>query len=176
MTGEAGKFYFASSIIDTNTFFTCGFASPANGQIMKYNSGVETVKHDVFGYIFNGIKINDTLGIAIAYDSAGVEGNITRRIYRSSDSGETWTQIFEETSQQFYFHRVMILSDTMAYVIGDDSLYKTIDGGLNWLPVSIEPQQPLKDFAFRERISGSEPIEPNNIDLDVDVRIEVEEA
>jgi len=165
MTGETGKFYFGTSALDTDTFFTCGFASPSNGQIMKYISGIESVKLDVSGYIFNGIKMRGVDGYAIAYDSAAIEGSIIRRIYRSTNSGESWIMVLEQTDQLNYYHRIIIIDDDMAYILGNDCLLKTIDSGATWNAIDIAPTMPLSDAVFVSNNTVNPPEENSNVDF-----------
>lgn len=86
--------------------------------------------------------INDTLGWAIGNDAT--QGSCY--IYHSTDGGLNWSQQFSGFD---YLRNIHFTSPLIGYAAGDNGrIFKTIDGGLNWLLLSTGVVFHFSDVEF----------------------------
>ena len=64
------------------------------------------------------------------------------RIYRTTDSGNTWTDV--ETAGAM--RGVHFVSATVGYAVGQSGVFKTNDGGASWGPTTASPPHPLRSI------------------------------
>ncbi|MBX9626084.1 MAG: PDZ domain-containing protein [Gemmataceae bacterium] len=63
--------------------------------------------------------------------SQGKDGFQTGGVYKSTDNGETWTRVNSLNPRPFYFSQIRVdpTDDKVIYVLGDNPLYKSTNGG-----------------------------------------------
>jgi photosystem II stability/assembly factor-like uncharacterized protein len=105
------------------------------GTLLKTNDGGEnwiTIQIDESWNISQIDFINESVGWAIG--SKYVDPNWINYIWKSSNGGETWIQQFSSTD--FGFNSVYITDETKVFAVGGNKIYKTTNGGTNWINVS----------------------------------------
>src|SRR5687768_13373326 len=65
----------------------------------------------------------DSIGYAVGYQGI---------VLKSTDTGETWSTVHQDSSK--FFNSVFFTSSGTGYAAGG-SLYKTTDGGFHWEPI-----------------------------------------
>src|SRR5262249_27203662 len=68
-------------------------------------------------------------------DGQGQEGFQTGGVFVSKDSGETWTRVNSLNPRPFYFSNIRVdpTDDSTIYVLGDTSLWKSVNGGAKFV-------------------------------------------
>ena len=77
-------------------------------------------------------------------------------LFRSSDSGATWTRITPLVPSDCGFFLAVVQSDGAAYVVNCDGVYKSVDAGISWVrqdlrdvgPFAGDPTNPLVLYAI----------------------------
>lgn len=64
----------------------------------------------------------------------------TKRIYKTTDGGSTWTLQYEDSILYSFGGDVQFLNELVGYYCGEKQILKTIDGGENWTEVA-HPKQ-----------------------------------
>ncbi|MFD1552597.1 hypothetical protein DNU06_15495 [Putridiphycobacter roseus] len=116
-----GKIYFKS--IDKGFHY-----SPSNGDDVAFTSNGGTSWTHYANGTFGGSGIKDIqfpTGSSVGYAVTAWGGEIYKTI---NDS--TWTLSGQPTSQTY--NSVYFVDDLTGYVLGTDTILKTIDGGVNW--------------------------------------------
>ena len=86
------------------------------------------------------IFITNTIGY-LPVHALGPDGNAYLLIYRSDDSGQTWTfQNSVKDGRTFDFNSV-----DNGWIAASTNIFQTTDGGLNWSPISISTG-PVDEF------------------------------
>ncbi len=104
-----------------------GWAVGANGAIIKTtNAGQnwETKQSNTTKILLNVNSFNGDVVIAAGYDGT---------IVRSTDGGESFVQVTSGVGNGIDLWGLKMINDTLGWICGlNNTLLKTIDGGLNW--------------------------------------------
>ncbi len=78
-----------------------------------------------------GFKLEtDTYGVAFGSGGVAIAVGAEGQLYRTTDSGVSWTTIYPERVAQNFWN-VYFDNASTAYIVGSTS-YKSVDGGLSW--------------------------------------------
>ena len=110
-----------------------------------------------------------TIDSAIALAGIAPGGSFGGTLYRSSDGGETWSDVVGLDGTSIF--DIEFTSDGTAYVGTQDSVRKSTDGGLSWatlnlgigandqvLDVALDPLEPSTVWAAVADAAGSQPV------------------
>jgi len=98
------------------------------------------------------------LEINPAYDKFFFLGNIVfiagenQRIFRSKDQGRTWETISTPIESNHYIRNLYFYNESIGYIDGVTSLYKTTDGGVKWTKANF----PFSNFGTLHFYSENE--------------------
>ena len=84
--------------------------------------------------VASGISV-DLLGVSFApATSTGVAVSRTGRIWRTTDAGQTWTEV---PGTPVTLNGVRFVSATVGIAVGNfGQMLRTVNGGLTWTPIS----------------------------------------
>src|SRR5215467_9228720 len=94
---------------------------------------------------FRGIHAFDANTAVIISSGPAQEGQA--RIYRTSDAGQTWTQVFEQKTTGVFFDAIAFWDRKHGIVLSDPvggrfALFITGDGGVTWTPLHPSAMPP----------------------------------
>ena len=121
-----------------------GIAVGEGGQVYRTPNGFETItgaQNPTFGELSCVFFVNDTLGWA---------GSLTGKIFRSTNSGVSWTQMNSGQSTSNFMTAIQFLDTQTGYAsCSGGEMLKSTDGGLTWQSVGPFDQLVLpRDFHF----------------------------
>lgn len=78
----------------------------------------------------------------------GKDGYQTGGVYVSKDGGETWTRVNSLNPRPFYFSQIRVdpTDGNIVYVLGDTSLYRSVDGGVKFTALGGRTRDVHPDF------------------------------
>ena len=101
---------------------------------------------------FTGVSfINSEIGYLVGYRPSG--SNYTSFLYKTTDGGENWTELFSNYSY-FTFDDVLFINENIGYMWKGDELYKTIDGGEEFSLTGMSGQGFIKKVQFTDINTG----------------------
>ncbi len=68
-------------------------------------------------------------------------------VYKTTDGGHTWTFLSMVASGDF-LQSIQFINDSIGFLAGNAGVYKTINGGLNWIYTPFSSASSLKDIRF----------------------------
>ncbi|MBC8416403.1 MAG: hypothetical protein H8E11_08240, partial [Candidatus Cloacimonetes bacterium] len=93
-----------------------------NGIILKQE--IDETTWNVIGEHFH----SNFVDVQFVIDDMGYISSIDNNIFKSEDSGNTWVLVDSDTPiDKFFF-----INENLGYGINEDSIYKTMNGGINW--------------------------------------------
>jgi photosystem II stability/assembly factor-like uncharacterized protein len=102
---------------------------------------------------FRGIRAFDDKTAVIMSSGKAEDGQA--RIYRTTDAGTTWTQVYEQKTPGVFFDAIAFWDVRHGIVLSDPvdnhfALFTTDDGGVSWkqIPASALPQSLPNEGAF----------------------------
>ena len=121
-----------------------GIVVGEGGQVYRTSDGFESItgaQNPTFGELSCVHFVNDTLGWA---------GSLTGKIFRSTNSGVSWTQMNSGQSTSNYMTAIQFLDAQTGYAsCSGGEMLKSTDGGLTWQSVGPFDQLVLpRDFHF----------------------------
>ena len=121
-----------------------GIAVGESGSVFRTTDGFETIagaQNPTFGELSCVFFVNDTIGWA---------GSLTGKIFRSTNSGVSWTQMNSGQSTSNYMTAIQFLDTQTGYAsCSGGEMLKSTDGGLTWQGVGPFDQLVLmRDFHF----------------------------
>ncbi len=117
--------------INSQTGFVCGSGASFRGLIRKTtNSGVTWITKVLNGQSSTPLSsiyfINDLTGLAVG----GYYGNLPANIFRTTDQGESWSQISVATTYEL---NAIGFSGNLGLIVGEGGkIARSTDQGLNW--------------------------------------------
>lgn len=131
----------------TNTYQQYGYASILNytsdstfyllgGRTYDGNSFAEVHKSTDNGKTWVQLNLSfelnqsQILASSFLSDSIGFVATINNKLFKTKDGGDSWSKV---TDLDFFAPKKMLfINSTTAYIIADNSVYKSIDSGKNW--------------------------------------------
>ncbi len=121
------------------------------GNILHSNNGGDTwdLQYDDSTTFINSIYfLNENSGWA-----AGRNDSAEGLILQTDDGGSTWTEIIEGVL--YPFRTIHFTSSFIGWAIVSDQFYKTMDGGINWVLMSLEfEEDSFYDIFFTDNDNG----------------------
>jgi photosystem II stability/assembly factor-like uncharacterized protein len=112
-----------------------GWIAGNNGTLLMTTDGGENWNSILINENWNIDKIdfvNESIGWAIG--NVHTDPNWTYYIWKTSNGGDTWVQ--QSSSTAFGFNSLYVIDATNVFAVGGDKIYKSTNGGANWLNVS----------------------------------------
>jgi photosystem II stability/assembly factor-like uncharacterized protein len=120
-----------------------GWIAGRSGTLVKTTDGGENWINITINESWN-ISTIDFVDESIGWLIRGayVDPNWTTYILKSSNGGDTWYQQFAST--EFAFNSIYIVDANNVYAVGGNKIYKTTNGGTNW--INISPNLPDRNY------------------------------
>jgi photosystem II stability/assembly factor-like uncharacterized protein len=113
-----------------------GMGSESNAIFVCFPNKIMST-HDG-GNNFDTVSLADSYLMDVFYVSPEVAYAAGNFIWKTLDGGRTWAKLFEFTVQEGY-KSLYFLDPLHGWVVREDGVYKTADGGINWQRLSTSP-------------------------------------
>ncbi len=136
----------------TKTFFpgytrilSLRFFDALNGIALIKTPDIPNSRDEFIGLTSDGGVTWNLLNLSVkpAYDKLFYAGNIVfvagenQKIFKSKDQGRTWETISTPIEASHYVRNLYFYNESIGYIDGVTSIYKTTDGGVKWTKVSF---------------------------------------
>lgn len=126
-----------------------GIAVGQFGAVYRTTDGFRTITGSSTGAQSNNCVffVNDTLGWIGKQDG---------KIYRSTDSGATWSAMQSGQGTSNYITAIQFVDTQIGYAscYGGGKVLKSVDGGLTWASIAPEPLVFIRDLHFFNALTG----------------------
>ncbi|MCX7832910.1 MAG: YCF48-related protein, partial [Ignavibacteria bacterium] len=117
-----------------------------NGKIVRTSNGGLN-----WYFVESGISSQSLTGITFSNQYTGWICSYNGMIIKSTDMGNTWIKI-AETSK--ILHDIFFIDELKGFACGEGKVYKSSDGGLNWLEINTPTQLKLLTIRFINQNTG----------------------
>ena len=148
---------------DTHNYFTKAYTvTPNNAVVTGLDAGTGSflLRSNNGGLSWDSIALNltgnyqlhDLFFTDINNGYAGGLKNANEALIKTSDNGSTWSEITPDPLSSNPITSISFIDPQNGFVAGQSSIYKTIDGGVNW--TSVSPGFAISDISFLDMING----------------------
>lgn len=123
--------YTVAQSVSNSLIMLCGTETGAVFKSIDKGENWFPVGDEIFNDGIETVEIDPTNANIMFVGSAN-------RIYRSTDGGDSWTQVLNVPSLNIYEFAVNPLNNQLIFAAGNKGLYKSINGGNTWTQVFTE--------------------------------------